>query len=156
MNFGDYDLPEDTDATTSAELLKHWLRGLKNPLFPVGIYSNCIAIGKTFLEGRSVLTSQLRQACKKLCSDIPPVNLMMLERLSGFFKLATSAEFCDQTNMTMNTFSIVVGPNCLRSPSDNLLELAKNIHFQNSFFQCFMAYLMESGLSFDYSSFLPQ
>ncbi len=155
MNFGDYDLPEETDATTAAELLKHWLRGLKNPLFPVGMYSNCISIGKTFLEGRSVLTPQLRQACKKLYGEIPSVNLLMLERLSGFFKLATSVEFRDETHMTMNTFSIVVGPNCLRSPSDNLLELAKNIHYQNSFFQCFMEYLMCEYLSFDYSSFLP-
>jgi hypothetical protein len=155
MNFGDYELSEDTDANTAAELIKHWLRGLKNPVFPVEIYSKCVSIGKSFLEGKSVLTPQLYQACKKLSAEIPHVNNLILCRLAGFFKIATDPYHIELTKMSMNSFAIVIGPNCLRSANENLLELAQNIHNQNSFFQCYMEYKIESGESFDYSSYLP-
>jgi hypothetical protein len=156
MNYGEYDLLDNDAPNVPAELLKHWLRSLKDPLFPSSLYNSCIQIGKMFLDSRGEITAEVSDACLELYNQIPEVNVRMIVRIAGFFQVATDIEHRSLTNMTMQTLSIVFAPNCLRGEKDDMMEFAQNVHNQNAFVHCFLQWCIDSQIAFDYSVYLSR
>jgi hypothetical protein len=154
MNYGEYDLLNDQQPIVAAELLKHWLRGLREPLFPTQSYNTYIKVGRKFLDSHNIVTQEISEDCLTIYHLLPEVNLRMLFRIAGFFKIATDSVHSKLTNMSMQTLSIVFAPSCLRSPSDDILEFAQNVHAQNAFLHCFLQWCIDSELEFDYSVYV--
>ena len=125
--------PRIESVHVAADLLKSWLRSLKEPLFPISIYSECVD------AGRSKTSRDANQVYDKL----EPANRACLEHLFGFLKRL--AKHSDKTRMDESNFALVFHPNLLRDESGDPMTFQQNSEFQRRFIHYLISGATEVG-----------
>eukprot|EP00475_Leptophrys_vorax_P045667 TRINITY_DN9569_c0_g1_i1.p1 TRINITY_DN9569_c0_g1~~TRINITY_DN9569_c0_g1_i1.p1 ORF type:complete len:315 (+),score=86.59 TRINITY_DN9569_c0_g1_i1:133-945(+) len=144
---GVYTLEGVTDPHLPAELLKTWLRTLKEPVIPTVLYDDCLKIGQAF-NASTGLSDNFREDFASLHQKFPPPTQKVLARISGFVEEATRQENA-VTRMSVETFSILFAPGLMRSPSGDLMVQLANNSKESSFVAGLFQYLIEAHKSID-------
>jgi hypothetical protein len=108
----------------SAELMKIFLRNLKDPIIPFNLYQSCIDLAnkQTLTSQGSILdTPEKLESFQKILSELPKVNLKIIERL---VRLASDISESKETLMDISNLAIVLAPSFLRQTTkDPMLQL---------------------------------
>lgn len=117
---------------TAADLLKRWLRELREPLIPTEYYEICIEMGKRY--------DQLRpQDFYRLLEAFPKTNRMLLEELARIAKCIVAN--IEDTKMTFHNLAIVIGPNILRLIKPDTQKLLMNAQTETFFVEKMLEHL---------------
>ena len=147
QNF-EYDLLGSNNPYVPAEILKRWLRSLREPVIPHTIYDQGLQIGAMYLQNEEKLSDQLFNHCLAVCENIPPPNYSILCSLAGFIDLASDPNHIPKTKMTRNAFCVVFSPNIMRTLNNSdPFAAIENVHNENAFVECLIEYIIAAGQS---------
>jgi hypothetical protein len=110
-----------SDPNESADLLKQWLRGLKEPLIPYAFYQTALDAGKS---------SDVKQAVA-LFKGLMGANQASIDYLMDY--LVDLLEYKESTLMDENALAIVFSPNLLKNPTDDAMSFARNSDHEKRF-----------------------
>lgn len=108
-----------------ADLLKTWLRGLKEPLIPFSLYDNAISAAKTDAD-----------ACIRVVHAAGAARTACLRVLLQF--MARLSQHSGATQMTISNLALVIGPNLLKNQSDDPMLFAQNTNYETQFVSTLM------------------
>lgn len=154
------DLRKITDsAHVPAELLKIWLRNLKEPIIHVSLYGECINLGNKALIGSPLGTSikeispEMKEGVDKLLSRLDSTSLHMVRRLCKVMQDVAAEE--KATKMDLGALSIVIAPSFIRNPSNDPLVQMKNVKAESKFMELLCRVVETSSINVLELSSLP-
>lgn len=107
-----------------AALLKQWLRMLEEPLIPISLYPQALALG----QGTSINIPGASAFFKTL----PPVNQEIIRRIT-LGGVAEVLQHQELNRMSVRNLAIVFSPAFLRNPSDDPMEMLNNAKYETQF-----------------------
>lgn len=135
LNRGNFILA-DNSAHVHANVLKKWLRELKDPLIPLNMYP----LDREFEDSDDKLKMYL-----SFMSALPETNRLILLDLLKFLRLLIQHE--KKSMMSAENVSVCLTPNVLRHPNKkdlNMSEMQKFGQLERSFFEALLTVDMES------------
>jgi hypothetical protein len=137
-----YDLSGVNSPHLAADLLKSWIRKLRDPVISQDLYENCLAVGISYQssEEKENLFAQIASIVEKMS----PPSVKIIGRISGFIEAAVSQENAT-SRMSVETFAILFAPALLRPPSDDLLSALANNGKETAFTCALFEYFIHSG-----------
>ena len=112
---GNFDaIEEESNPHTLASVFKLWLRELAEPVIPISMYEDCLAVCSD------------PQKCVDLCQELPETNRRVLFFVCKFLRGFTDPEVVARTQMTVDNLAIVFCPNLLRCTSDDPTVVMRN------------------------------
>ncbi|GMH75701.1 hypothetical protein TrLO_g553 [Triparma laevis f. longispina] len=118
---GESDVPVVDNVHVAADLLKSWLRGMTEPLFPPEMYEACVEAGR----------AKTSQKARSLLKKLEPANRACVEHLCVFLK--NLARYTESTRMDESNFALVFHPNMLRNPGNDPMIFQQNSEYQRRF-----------------------
>ena len=115
------------DVHVVADVIKHWLRSLVEPLIPCRLYDRALEVSHS---GNLDLAYKLYQ-------ELTPANQETLKYILTF--LNKCADCAEKNHMNKNNLALVFSPNLIRNPTDDPLIMAANTEWEKRF----IMYLMD-------------
>jgi hypothetical protein len=146
---------------TSAELLKIWMRNLKDPIIPFALYQSCIDLAnKQSMSSKELFleTPEKQEAFRKILDAIPQVNLRIIERL---VRLALDISDNKLSLMDLSNLSIVLAPSFLRQTTKDPMLQLKTFKSESKFVEILCRNLDVSSIpaielpAYNFSEFIP-
>lgn len=118
---GRYDLTGITDPNVPSSLLKFWLRDLAEPLVPENFYADCLRFAEDAPRAVAII------------NQLPEVNKRVVHYVINFLQLFAKPDTISVTKMNVANLGMVMAPNFLRCPSENLALVFENTKFEQAF-----------------------
>ncbi|EIW82547.1 RhoGAP-domain-containing protein [Coniophora puteana RWD-64-598 SS2] len=166
LDTGRYTVEGVDDPHVLASLLKLWLRELLDPLVPAEMYNECItaampaskaaaAPGPTVLPAVLATSSAAAvaadpRACVDIVRRLPDVNRRVLLFVVSFLQMFLEEKVCRVTKMTSANLALVMAPNLLRCPSENMAVVFVNAQYEQIFVHTLLLHLKCDEIDPDY------
>ncbi|KAG8904474.1 hypothetical protein FRB99_001686 [Tulasnella sp. 403] len=135
---GHYNLTGIDDPHVPASLMKMWLRELQEPLIPLDMYNECIAVAE---EPEEIV---------KIVKKLPTLNRRALLFVISFLQLFLPESVSSVTKMTSPSLALVMAPNLLRCDSDSIAVVFNNSRFEHVFVHNLLLHLKCHKIDPDY------
>jgi hypothetical protein len=146
----DYDLSDCDDPYLTADLLKKFLRNLKEPVFPKSYYQKCIDIAEKINHNEDFdADSDQYKAMDDLLFPqkwIPDSHIKVLRRIAGFVKVCNDPEHITRNKMSLKNFAMMLAPSLIKSPATITVqsEIIRTKELEFRFIEYLFRYLIES------------